>query len=246
MAFFAMTGTMFLLTQLLQFVLGYDALSAGYRIAPFAVTMMVVAPLAPRLTERFGSKRMVATGLSTAALGLLVLSRATVTSGYGVVLVGLVLMSLGIATGMVPATDSIMGSLPREKAGVGSAVNDTTRQVGGALGVAVLGSLLASGYRSHIVTGGLTGSALEEAKGSVGGALQVARRLGDEALAASGRASYVHGMRLSLVVGAVFILGGALLSLLYLPARAAAAEHNATELVAGDLVVSDEELETVE
>jgi EmrB/QacA subfamily drug resistance transporter len=246
MAFFAMTGTMFLLTQLLQFVLGYDALSAGYRIAPFALTMMVVAPLSPRLTERFGSKRMVAAGLSTAALGLLVLSRVTVTSGYGLVLAGLVLMSLGIATGMVPATDSIMGSLPREKAGVGSAVNDTTRQVGGALGVAVLGSLLASGYRSHLVTGGLTGSALTEAKGSVGGALQVARRLGDEALAASGRASYVHGMRLSLVVGAVFILGGALLSLLYLPARASVAEHNATELVPADIVVSDEELETVE
>jgi hypothetical protein len=146
---------------------------------------------------------------------------------------------------MVPATDSIMGSLPKEKAGVGSAVNDTTRQVGGALGVAVLGSLLATGYRSHLKVEGVTGSALATAKGSVGGALEVAKKLGNSAVADAGRAAYVHGMHISLVVGAVFILGGALLSLLYLPARARDAEHNATQLVPSEIVVSDAELELV-
>ncbi|MCU1378153.1 MAG: transporter [Acidimicrobiales bacterium] len=249
MAFFAMSGTLFLLTQLLQFVLGYGALAAGYRMAPMALAMMVMAPLTPRLTERFGSKRMVAVGLTTSAIGLLILATVTQSSGYPRVLVGLVVMALGIAMGMVPATDSIMGSLPKEKAGVGSAVNDTTRQVGGALGVAVLGSLLATGYRAHLHVDGLTGSALATAQASVGGALQVARDLGNEAVAEAGRAAYVHGMHISLVVGAVFILGGALLSLLFLPARARHEvehlEHNATELVPGDIVVSDEELELV-
>jgi hypothetical protein len=184
---------------------------------------------------------MVASGLTTSAFGLIVLATVSESSGYGPVLAGLVLIAVGIAMGMVPATDSIMGSLPREKAGVGSAVNDTTRQVGGALGVAVLGSLLATGYRAHLDTQGLTGSALAAAKASVGGALAS----GSDAVAASARAAFVHGMHLSLVVGAVFILGGALLSLLYLPARATVAEQNPTELVPSDIVVSDEELEMV-
>jgi EmrB/QacA subfamily drug resistance transporter len=245
MAFFAMSGTLFLLTQLLQFVLGYSALAAGYRMAPMAVAMMVMAPLTPRLTERFGSKRMVAVGLSTSACGLLILATVTESSSYVHVFFGLVVMALGIAMGMVPATDSIMGSLPKEKAGVGSAVNDTTRQVGGALGVAVLGSLLATGYRARLQVNGLGGAALANARSSVGGALQTAKDLGNDALAASARASYVHGMHMSLVVGAVFILGGALLSLLYLPARAREAEQNPTTLVPADVVVSDAELELV-
>jgi EmrB/QacA subfamily drug resistance transporter len=241
--FFAMSGTLFLLTQLLQFVLGYDALAAGYRMAPMAVAMMVMAPLTPRLTVRFGSKRMVFAGLSTAAFGLLIFTQVNESSGYLPVFCGLVVMALGIAMGMVPATDSIMGSLPKEKAGVGSAVNDTTRQVGGALGVAVLGSLLATGYRAHLKVDGLSGPALAQARASVGGALQVAKDHGNEAVAQAGRASYVHGMHLSLLVGAVFVFGGAFLSLFYLPARAGAAEQNLTEAVPGDIVVTDEELE---
>jgi hypothetical protein len=188
---------------------------------------------------------MVAVGLSTSACGLLILATVTESSSYVHVFFGLVVMALGIAMGMVPATDSIMGSLPKEKAGVGSAVNDTTRQVGGALGVAVLGSLLATGYRARLQVNGLGGAALANARSSVGGALQTAKDLGNDALAASARASYVHGMHMSLVVGAVFILGGALLSLLYLPARAREAEQNPTTLVPADVVVSDAELELV-
>jgi hypothetical protein len=144
---------------------------------------------------------------------------------------------------MVPATDSIMGSLPREKAGVGSAVNDTTRQVGGAMGVAVLGSILASTYRARVDVGGLSASAAELARSSVGGAIQVARQFGTNAVAESGKAAYVHGMHISLLVGAVFILGGALLSLAYLPARASGHESNPTEAVPGDIVIATEELE---
>jgi EmrB/QacA subfamily drug resistance transporter len=244
MAFFAMSGSLFLMSQLLQSVLGYSALEAGYRMAPIALGMMITAPLAPRLTERVGSKVMVASGLAVAACGLLIMATVDEHSGYLPVFLGLIVMAVGIASGMVPATDSIMGSLPKEKAGVGSAVNDTTRQVGGALGVAVLGSLLAAGFRSHLAVDGLSGSSLSDARASVGGALEVAARTGNDALAEAARAAYVHGMHLSLLVGAVFILGGALLSLLYLPARAAGdIEHNATELVPGDIVVSNRELE---
>src|SRR5262249_31753139 len=144
LVFFALFGSIFFLTQYLQFVLGYDTLTAGLAISPVALALMVAAPTAPVLTRRFGYKAMVATGLTIVAGGLGVLSTATVNSGYGLILGVIVTMGLGMGLAMTPATDSIMGSLPRDKAGVGSAVNDTTREVGGALGVAILGSLLAA------------------------------------------------------------------------------------------------------
>jgi hypothetical protein len=119
---------------------------------------------------------------------------------------------------MAPATESIMGSLPRHKAGVGSAVNDTTRQVGGALGVAILGSLLASTYSSALGDG-----VPAAARASVGGALQLARQLGGEqgaALAASAKAAYVDGMGVGVLVAAGVALLGSLIALAFLPSRA--------------------------
>src|SRR5205823_9863836 len=142
-----------------------------------------------RLNERFGSKRLVASGLTVAAIGLAILATCTEHTSYWHIAVGLVVMSAGIVCTMVPATDSIMGSLPREKAGVGSAVNDTTRQVGGALGVAVLGSLLASAYRSQLTSRirgtHLGATQLASARASVGGAIET----GNRAVAAAGRAA---------------------------------------------------------
>jgi hypothetical protein len=127
-------------------------------------------------------------------------------------------MAGGIVNTMVPATDSIMGSLPREKAGVGSAVNDTTRQVGGALGVAVLGSLLATAYRSKL-TGSLRGVRLSapdlaSARASVGGALE----LGNNTVSTAARAAYVHGMHVTLLVGAGVLVTAAAFALAFLPA----------------------------
>jgi Na+/melibiose symporter-like transporter len=249
MTFFALTGTLFLLTQYLQFVLGFDALAAGYRMAPIAIVMMVVAPQSPKLAERFGTKRMVAAGFSVSALGLLILASCDADSSYGRVFVGIGVMALGFALGMAPATESIMGSLPREKAGVGSAVNDTTRQMGGALGVAVLGSILASGYRHALDVGAggvsLTGRDLHETRASLGGAIQTAGRLGaraGDALVETAREAFASGMRASLVVGALFVLAGALLALRYLPAYGEHHHLNATELLPVDVVVDDAQL----
>ena len=137
LVFFALFGSLFFLTQYLQFVLGYTALQAGVRVAPLALVLMVGAPIAGRLTARFGNKVLVSTGMATVAVGLWFMGTLTVTSGYGHVLIALLILGLGMGTAMVPATESIMGSLPLDKAGVGSAMNDTTRQVGGALGVAI-------------------------------------------------------------------------------------------------------------
>ena len=150
LTFFAMMGTLFLLTQFLQSVLGYTALQAGVRLLPMAAVQMVVAPLSARIVERVGSKVVVTAGLLLAAAGLVLASRLDVAASYGQVVVPLIVLAAGLALVMPPATESIMGSLPAAKAGVGSAVNDTTRQVGAALGVAVLGSIMSSTYTPRV------------------------------------------------------------------------------------------------
>ena len=150
LTFFAINGSLFLMSQLLQFVLRYDPLEAGIRMLPMALTMIVMAPIVPRINERIGSKRLVAAGLTVAPIGLLLLATVNEHTAYWQIAIALMVMTLGVVSTMVPSTDSIMGSLPKEKAGVGSAVNDTTRQVGGAQGVAVLGSHLASAYRTDL------------------------------------------------------------------------------------------------
>jgi len=150
--FFAMFGATFLLTQYLQFVMGYSPLRAGTALLPWAAIMLVAAPASARLAERFGTKRVVGAGLSFATLSLLLMSTLPATHiGYlRDVIPRLVLLAFGMGLTMAPSTESIMGSLPRAKAGVGSAMNDTTRQVGGALGVAVVGSVMTSVYGSRV------------------------------------------------------------------------------------------------
>ena len=152
MVFFAMFGTVFLNTQYLQFVLGFSPLEAGFRVMPVA-TMIIAAPLSARFAERFGTKRVVTTGLTIVAVAMSILATITVDTGYGRVAIALAILGIGMGTAMAPATESIMGSLPLAKAGVGSAMNDTTRQIGGALGVAILGSILASSYGNAMAPG---------------------------------------------------------------------------------------------
>ena len=150
--FFAMFGATFLLTQYLQFVMGYSPLRAGTALLPWAAIMLPVAPLSARLAERYGTKLVVGAGLSFATLSLVLMSTlpATNVSYVRDVLPRLVLLAVGMGLTMAPSTESIMGSLPRAKAGVGSAMNDTTRQIGGALGVAVVGSVMTSVYGTRV------------------------------------------------------------------------------------------------
>jgi EmrB/QacA subfamily drug resistance transporter len=227
LVFFALFGTIFFLTQYLQFVLGYGTLRAGVAVAPIAVALMISAPLAPVLTARVGTKVMVATGLAIVSAGLVILSTASVDSGYGVVLATILVLGIGMGLAMAPATDSIMGSLPRAQAGVGSAVNDTTRMVGGSLGVAILGSLLSAGYHATIdgsaAIAQLPASAAAAARDSLGGAVGVATRLGGttgQSVLDDARQAFVHAMGHAVLAGAAVALVGALFALVWLPARA--------------------------
>ncbi len=217
LVFFALMGAIFFLTQYLQSVLGYSPLEAGVRVAPIALGLMAGAGISTRLTARLGTKLVVAGGMTILACALALLSTAGTTTSYGVIAAVLVMMGLGMGSAMAPATDSVMGALPLEKASVGSAMNDTTRMVGGALGVAVLGSLLSSGYRGAIDVTGLPAPAAAAARDSLGGALQVAG--GHGPLAFSARHAFVTGMSTASLAAAAIALAGALFALAFLPAR---------------------------
>ena len=226
MTFFAMFGSMFLMTQYWQFVHGYSALGAGLRMIPYTLTMMVAAPLSARAVERFGTKRVVTSGLLIIATSLFALSFIKATSPYLLVMTMFCVMSVGMGMTMAPATESVMGSLPRAKAGVGSAVNDTTRQVGGALGVAVIGSVVSSVYVHHIddMAGrfGLSGDALSGARQSLGGALQVGQGLGaaGASFTTAVKDSFVDALSTGLRLSTVVILAAAFIAWRFLPARA--------------------------
>jgi hypothetical protein len=181
----------------------------------------------------------VVTGMLVFASGLVVASTSTVTSGYPRVMVAMLLMGTGMGLSVAPATESIMGSLPLHQAGVGSAVNDTSREVGGALGVAIVGSMLSSLYASDLnrrLPANVPTQVRDAADQSVGAALQVSAQLGrvGAPLAGAARESFVYAMsRASLVTAAVAVVG-ALLAWRFLPARATQADTSVLDADALD------------
>ena len=197
LVFFGMFGFSFLLTQYLQFVLGYSPSQAGLRMMPLALTLMVVAPTSSRIVEKVGTKIVVGTGLTLVSVALLLNTGLAVDSAYVQVVWRMMLLAVGMGLVMAPATESIMGSLPLGKAGVGSAVNDTTRQVGGALGVAIVGSVLSSVYGTKIADfmgeAGLPAKAIDGARDGLGSALAIAGKVGGPegaAIAGQARAAF--------------------------------------------------------
>jgi EmrB/QacA subfamily drug resistance transporter len=231
--FFALMGFIFLATQYLQFVLGYTAFEAGVRTLPYAAAMMIAAPLSSKLVEWLGTKRVVVAGMLLFGGGLLIAASVSTTTGYPRVGLAMILMGLGMGLAMPPATESIMGSLPKEHAGVGSAVNDTSREVGGALGVAVLGSILTSLYTTQLnakLPAGVPTQVRDAADSSVGAAIAVSERLGavGAPLAGLAREAFVYAMVRGALVTAAVAVVGALLAWRFLPARAMDVEDDDT------------------
>lgn len=238
---FALFGSSFMMTQYMQFVLGYTPLQAGVRMVPVALTMMVVAPFSPRIVERIGSKIVVAIGLLLVTIGLALYTGLRVDGSYLDLIWRALFLPAGVGLAMAPATDSIMGALPREKAGVGSAVNDTTRQVGGLLGVAVIGSAMSSLYVSGLrpATRLMPPEVAARANESLGAALAIAARVGGgngAKLAALARGAFVDGLHRGAVIGALIALVGVLVSARFLPARALAHEEAELGVAAGGAV----------
>lgn len=222
---FSLMGGLFVLTQYLQFALGYSALQAGMRISPIAAVILVVAPGSMFAVQRIGTKPVVATGIALIAAGLFALSRVTVAGGYGDALPAFFCLGIGAGLSFAPCTDAVMGSLPLQDAGVGSATNSAALQTGGAIGVAVFGSLLNTRYQDQLkpllAHHFMPASALHLIMGSLGGALEIAKHAGPlgAALAGAARQAFVEGLDLAVLVGGIVALAAALLVLALLPNR---------------------------
>ena len=221
---FALYGSVFLLIQYFQFVLGYSPLEAGLLAMPVALAMMVVSPNAPRLVRRWGTKRVVVVGMMVAAGAMLLYASNTIMSSFVGGCAVRLLFGIGLGLTSAPATESIMGSLPPSRAGVGSAINDTTRQTGGALGVAIIGSIFLAFYH-HFADHAqrLPAASAAAVHDSVGRALELARTLpvaqGAEIVRLS-REAFIEAMRYTYPIAATFLLLAALIAWRYLPAHA--------------------------
>lgn len=224
LTFFALFGVIFGLTQYLQFILGKTALEAGTLMLALAIGIPLGARISLKATEHVGVGRAMGVALVLIALILLSLTQWTPTTDPLVVAVTLFFLAVSLANVMAPATGTVMSAVPEAKAGVGSAMNDLLRQLGGALGVAVIGSVMNTVYRERVADAltGLPPQAADAAGDSVGAAVAIAARIGGpagDAMAASARAAFVDGLGLAAVVAAVVALGTSIYVLRRMPAR---------------------------
>ncbi|OBH89120.1 MFS transporter [Mycobacterium sp. E2733] len=220
--FLTLFGFIFVITQYFQFIKDYTAFQSGVRLLPVAATIALASIAGPRLVERVGTTAVVAAGLTVFAAGLAWASTADAATPYTQIATQMLLLGGGLGLTVSPATEAIMGSLSADKAGVGSAVNDTTRELGGTLGVAIAGSIFASVYSGHLGAAALTGLPAEPMRQSMALAHRVIQQL------PAPQAGYVRGvvdrafldgLQVSSLVCAGVALGAALVVGWLLPAR---------------------------
>jgi EmrB/QacA subfamily drug resistance transporter len=233
--FFAMFGFLFLALPYLQLVMGFSPLQAAGALLPMALVVIPLSRVAPAIAARVGVRVAGATGLSLMASGFLVLTTLDVGSSYAHFLVGLLPFAAGMALAGAPATTAIVSSLPSEKQGVASAVNDVSRELGGALGIAVLGSFLNGVYRAELSdsTSALPPDVAATAHGSLAAAQQVGERLGPEGheLVAAAQSAFVDGLTRGLLGGAIVLAVGAVFVALRAPGRAESRASSSGELL---------------
>jgi EmrB/QacA subfamily drug resistance transporter len=224
--FFALFGSLFVLTQYLQLVHGYSPLSAGLRALPFAFAIGAMSPVSPILAKRFGTRLVIPAGMALMGLGLLDLSTVGVHTSYPPMALAIAIMGAGMGMVMAPASTTIMTTVPAHQAGAGSAINDTIREVGGALGIAVVGSLAAAVYRSRLthvlVAQHAPGLVVHVATGSVAAADITGRQVGGAAgseLVAAAHSAFVNAMAMGVRAAAGVALVSAVAAIFALPRR---------------------------
>ncbi|MDW6059414.1 MFS transporter [Streptomyces sp. FXJ1.4098] len=235
--FFGTFGSIYYATQFLQFILGYNALDTGVRLLPLAGAVFVGAAVTGRLAPKLGVRLVVGTGMAIGTVGVLLLTRIESGSTYTDFLAPLLLLGFAIGLSLSPATDTIMGSFPESELGVGGGANDTALELGGSLGIAILGSLLGTAYRdklTDLVGGHLPAAALDTAKDSAGGGLAVAEQVAKnpqggpqqaQALVDAVHESFAHAVAHTSLIGAIIMAAGTLVVVAVLPARKAAGKH---------------------
>jgi MFS family permease len=178
-------------------VRGHSPLIAAICVLPLAAALMPTARLSPLLAERFGPRPVCITGLVLIAIGLSVIAQVNVTSSYWLLLAGLIPLGVGMGAAMTPATAAITEALPQSQQGIGSALNDLSRELGGAIGIAVLGSLLTAGYRSHLHLPGLPAAIVAKARDSFAIGVHIGSPVTQHA-----QSAFVSGMHVALLAGA--------------------------------------------
>jgi EmrB/QacA subfamily drug resistance transporter len=225
-AFFALFGFIFLITQYMQFIRHYGTLSTGVRILPVAISIAFGSVIGARLASWVGTRLLVVTGLSLFGLAFAWIAVSTTTEPYTQIAAQMLIMGFGLGLTSTPATESILSVLPPAKAGIGSAVNDATREAGGALGVAVIGSIYSSVFLHHLIASplhALPALAFDKARTSVGAALAVANRApGSARLVHAVTTSFMSGLHIACFAAAAVCWAGAV-GALRLPGRQAPA-----------------------
>ena len=212
--FFAFFGFIFLVLQYLQIVRNAPAFAAAASMLPLAVTMMPASRLAPKAAAKFGSRPVCVTGLALIAAALAILAQLGSNSSYWILAVGLLVLGAGMGAAMTPATSAITSALPQEQQGVASAMNDLSREVGGALGIAVIGSIMTAIYRGHLAVTGVPAAVLDRARDS----LAAASRIGG-LVSAQANTAFIDGIHIALLAAAGTAILAALAVAALLPRR---------------------------
>ncbi|HMQ95963.1 MAG TPA: MFS transporter [Candidatus Saccharibacteria bacterium] len=221
LVFLAMSGVFFSMSQLMQLVMNYTPLESSLRTIPLMLPMMFISPLVPNIVKKIGARTAIGIGLTLTSIAFLIMSTWTIDLTYGFLFVTMLIMMLGITLAMTPGTNILMASVPRNRSGMGSAMNDTTRELGGALGVAVLGAVLSASYENSIAETaakfpGAIGDALQS---SLAVAMQVADKLGPlaEQVVHAAQNAFMNGVSHSALIAAAIIFAAALIAFFGLP-----------------------------
>ncbi|WP_405540215.1 MFS transporter [Streptomyces sp. NBC_00075] len=251
--FFGTFGSIYYSTQFLQFVLGYDALETGIRLLPLAGAVFAGAAVTGRLAPRLGVKLVVGTGMVIGTAGVFLLTQIGSGSAYTAFLAPLLLLGFAIGLSLAPATDTIMGSFPEDELGVGGGANDTALELGASLGIAILGSLLATSYKDKLtgmIGGRLPAEAMDTAKDSVGGGIAVAEQVAKnpqggaeqaQTLLGAVHESFAHAIAHTSLIGGIIMAAGTLIVIAVLPGRGHTTKHGEEEAAQ----TTEEQTETV-
>lgn len=232
LVFFALMGIFFSISQLFQLVMDYGALESSLRLLPIMLVMMVLSPFVPSIVKKIGVRWTMSFGLLMVSLGFVLMSLWPTIPTYWEVLGSMAVMMFGMALAMTPSTNLLMSAVPKNRAGMGSATNDTTRELGGALGIAVLGAILSSIYADEIIANlqGLPQQVIETAESSLGGALAVGEQMGVAGLPIieAAKVAWMNGLSQSMVVAAILVAIAAIIAAVWLPHRHEENEDDST------------------
>ena len=224
LVFLAMSGVFFSMSQLMQLILGYTPLESSLLTIPLMLPMMFISPLVPNVVKKVGARITISVGLTLTSVAFVIMSTWTADMTYWHLFGTMAIMMLGITFAMTPGTNILMASVPRNRSGMGSAMNDTTRELGGALGVAVLGAILSATYEDKIreTAAAFPDQVREGLESSLAVALQVSEKLGPAAqsVADSAMDAFMSGMNQAAVVAACIIFASAIIAFVGLPKHA--------------------------